>query len=205
MGIYALYIAILTEMSYWLVKYWCDKKSPPEEGEYARDFSGGDVEDVRLRYYHVRGFIFKWPVFFSKKSIFPWSQTYVLNRLGENKIHRDAMYWDAFVGLEMIELGERTVIQDGVVLSSHVVDSIFGSLTIKWVKFGNDCICTPNCSAAPGATIHDNMVILPNTFVTKSKNLPDEVRYCAGTPSKPFEFEGLETIWNKHINEKRND
>ncbi len=141
------------------------------------------MEDIRLRYYHVRGFLFKWPVFFAKKSIFPWLQTYVLNRLGENKIHRNAMYWDFFVGLEMIELGENTIIEDGCVISSHVVDSIYGSLTIKWIRFGKNDICSPNCSAAPGCTIQDNVVVLPNSFLLKVKSYDSENAVFANCPA----------------------
>ena len=83
MFIYMFYIVLLTEMSFWLVNNWANRTSPPEEVNSPEILVGGNVEDIRLRYYHVRGFLFKWPVFFAKKSIFPWLQTYVLNCLGE--------------------------------------------------------------------------------------------------------------------------
>jgi len=186
LGNYYLYIILLTEMSFWLVNYWCNRKSPPVEGEFPRNFAHGDAEDPRIRYYHVRGFLFKWPTFFTKKSPFPWLQNYVLNRLGENKIHPDAMYMDSFVGLEMIEMGAGTIIGEGTCVSSHIVDSIYGALTIRWIKLGENNIISTNCGTAPGTITGDNISVLPNSFMVKGKTYDREQKYYVGSPAKPY-------------------
>lgn len=201
---YFLYIIILTELTYLLVEYWTNRKSPQQEGEFARDFKDGDVEDTAIKYYHIRGFLYKWPVFFAKKSIFPWIVHYILNHLGENEIHKNAMYLDAFVGLEMIGLDENAVVGDACVISSHIVDSIFGSLTIRWVRVGKNSILLNNISSAPGSTLADNTFYFANAFFAKGKSATSTEKYFYGVPARPMKYEGVEAAAAKNFTPSKN-
>jgi hypothetical protein len=111
-----------------------------------------------------------------------------LNRLGENKIHPDAMYMDSFVGLEMVEMGAGTIVGEGTCISSHIVDSIYGALTIQQIKLGDNNIISTNCGSAPGTLTENNIVVFPNSFMVKGKSYATEQKYYGGSPAKPFKI-----------------
>ena len=177
---YFLYIVSLSICSKWLNSYY-EYKSPPQQGTFVREFEKGDVGSSLIHYYHLRGFLYKWPVWVAKKSIFPWRLNYVLRRA--NKIDKDFMYGDAYVGLELNDLRKNAVVMEGAVLSSHVVDSLYGNLTIKQVIVEEGGVILPNGIAAPGVIVGENMVLGPNTYAPKDwAVLPSEQKMRWGVP-----------------------
>ena len=147
---YSVYIWLMAVCCHWL-NFYFEKKCPPREGVFSREFKGNNVANPEVHYYHLRGFLYKWPVFIAKKSIFPWMVNYTLRKVGGNRIHRDAQYGDCFVGLEYTEIGKQAVMMDGSGLSSHVVDSLFGSLSLQTIHIGNRATLHSNLIVAPGA------------------------------------------------------
>ena len=165
---YFLYIWLMSKACRLLNIYY-EHKSPSTEGVYAREFKDGNIADIALQYYHLRGFMYKWPVWMAKKSIFPWLVNFVLcdMTMGGNDIDKDALYGDAFVSLEFTTLDAGAVIMDGVCISSHVVDSIFGNLTMKRVTVQKNGVMHANSIMAPGGVITQGMAIGPRAFATK--------------------------------------
>src|SRR6056297_2834006 len=106
---YGGYIYFTTFFCKILVNYY-NQKSPPREGIFLRSFEKSGMKNPELDYYHLRGVLYKWPVFFSKKSIFPWSVNYVLREVGDNKVHKDAWFGDVYVGLEYANAEENAIV-----------------------------------------------------------------------------------------------
>jgi hypothetical protein len=198
-GIYYIYIQSLSFFTNFFMKRW-NKISPPEEGTFDRKFSGNDAEDERIQYYHKRGFMIKRPVFFSKKSMFPWTVHDILNKLGGNEIHPDAMYLDSFVGLEHIKLEPGFVGGDGIVLSSHVVDSIFGNLTIAGCHCEKNSVMATNSIMAPGSHLSENTHLVALSFAIKGQKSEAKDLYLIGIPAKQTDqFTGSFELANSYF------
>lgn len=166
--------------------YW-NRKSPPVEGLFQRTFGEKDVADPRIKYYHYRGFIIKNPLWYASKSPFPWLINTVLVKVGHNQIDKNVVYMDACPSLEFGTVNKDAVIMMGVLYSSHVIDSLYGNLTIKRVTIGENSILYPNSVFAPGTTIQDNCNMLPFSMTPKDYRTEDNSKYYNGTPAKPFD------------------
>ncbi len=172
-----------------LLNLYYDKQSPPREGVYSREFTAKNVADRDLQYYHLRGFMYKLPVFWAKKSIFPWMVNYVLRDMAGNEIHKNAYYGDAYVALEFSELGDGAVIENGCTVSGHVVDSIFGNLTLKKVTMEKNSTLNATGIMAPGSRLSENVAVAPRSFVTKDLILTTEKsEYYYGGPAKKSDY-----------------
>lgn len=68
--LYFVYLMILIEFATFWVKRW-HKKSPPKEGVFKRVLAEVNSEEGRMmKYYHKRGFIIKYPMWLTSKSLF---------------------------------------------------------------------------------------------------------------------------------------
>ena len=167
-----------------ILHWYYNKKSPAKTGVYSRKFTKHNVADLAVHYYHLRGFMYKWPVFISKKSIFPWTVNFVLRDMAANKIDKDVIYGDAYVSLEFTDLHQGAVIMDGTTLSSHVNDSIFGNLTIEEVTVEKNGVMQTNSIMAPGGTISEGTAIGPKTFVPKGWRIErEDSKFIYGAPA----------------------
>jgi hypothetical protein len=164
--------------------YW-NRKSPPTEGLFYRTFSKKDVADPRIKYYHYRGFIIKNPLWYASKSPFPWLINLVLTKVGHNVIDKSVIYIDAAPSLEFTTVKKNAVVMMGVLYSSHVIDSLYGNLTIKRVIIGENAILYPNSVFAPGTTIDKNCNMLPHTMTPKDFKTDENKKFYNGTPAKP--------------------
>lgn len=181
---YMLYIWSITQCSQLLNNYF-EKKSTPQQGTFVRSFENGNVSSPILHYYHLRGFLYKWPVWVAKKSPFPWMLNMVLRDMAKNKIDKNFMYGDVYVGLELTTLAEGAVIMDGGIISSHVIDDLYGALTIKECQLKENAVMLPNSVITPGVTIDSKMSLGPNAFVPKSWMITDQTsNFIYGVPSK---------------------
>lgn len=187
---YLLYIVMMTKLCTILVNRW-ERISPRVEGVFRRSFEESNVEDDRIKYYHARGFLYKWPVFTAKKSIFPWTVNYVLRNVGKNKIHRDAQYLDCFVALEFTDIGDQMFIMYATTLSSHVVDSLYGNLTIKTIKGEQYSSLQPHGIVSPGVTIKEKNMIFGFLTVPKDKVVTDLVNFPHGIK---YKYDGMESV-----------
>ncbi len=181
---YFLYIWSITFASK-LLHLFYNKQSPPQQGVFSRTFKDGNVSNPILHYYHLRGFLNKWPVWVAKKSLFPWTLNYVLRIMAGNKISKNFMYGDVYVGLELTDLRDGGVIMDGGIISSHVVDSLYGNLTIKECHMNKNAVMMPNSVMTPGGNIDSNMVLGPNAFLPKEWVISDpQHQFIYGVPAK---------------------
>ncbi|MFW9949391.1 MAG: hypothetical protein ACFFKA_04635, partial [Candidatus Thorarchaeota archaeon] len=103
--LYYLYMLLLIEFSAIWVRIW-NKKSPPIEGVFKRVLDDKQGEEGKMiKYYHKRGFIIKYPMWLTSKSPFPWLVNRALKRISHNKLGKNVIYCDSYVGLEFTELG----------------------------------------------------------------------------------------------------
>ncbi len=188
--LYYLYLLLLIEIAALWTRRW-NKKCPPRQGTFERDFSAvknkTEVGTI-LNYYHKRGFIIKYPMWLTSKSPFPWLVNRTLRRIGHNKIDSNVIYCDAYVGLEFTDIGENTFIYPTSVLSSHEVNSIFGNLNILEIKLGKNNSLFPGTVVGPGAVTDDNNVFLPGSMLPKGWNGVKCKYTYRGAPAKPSLF-----------------
>jgi len=191
--LYFLYIILLIEFTALWVRRW-NKKSPPAEGVFKRVLEEKDSKEGKMmKYYHKRGFIVKFPMWLASKSPFPWLVNRVLRRIGHNKLGKNVIYCDAYVGLEFTELGDNVFIYPTSALSSHAVNTIFGKISMMKITMGKNTTLYPGIIMGPNAITTDNNVIFPNTVLHKNwRGKPDKF-YYQGSPGRPIE--------TNHINE----
>jgi len=189
--LYYIYLILLIEFAALWSRYW-HKKSPPQEGVFARILDDvNSPEGKMLKYYHKRGFIIKYPMWLTSKSPFPWLVNRTLRRIGHNKIGKNVIYCDCYVGLELTDLGENTFMYPSTSLSSHAVNSIFGKITMLEIKLGKNTTLYPGIIAGPGVLTTDDNVIFPNTVLHKSWRGKPGKKYYQGSPGRPIEITHL--------------
>lgn len=185
-GVMVIYIVGVVETAAALDRYW-NTKSPPTQGTFKRHFRPGEAESDIIKYYHYRGFIIKYPLWLAYKSPFNWLNYYVLKRVGHNHIHKTAQYIESFPCLEFSNIGENTIIYTGSVISSHIVDGIFGKLTISEVTLKNNVTVNAHAAYAPGSIIEDHFVGLPHTMTRKDFRVTEGKKYYSGASAKPVD------------------
>ncbi|MBD3196275.1 MAG: hypothetical protein GF317_14550 [Candidatus Lokiarchaeota archaeon] len=185
--LYYIYLIILIEFSALWVKFW-NKKSPPVQGVFERVLSDMTKEEGKMiKYYHKRGFIIKFPMWLTAKSPFPWLINRTLRRIGHNKIGKNVIYTDNYVGLEFTEIEDNTFLYPTSALSSHAVNSIFGKISILEIKIGRNSTIYPGIIIGPGAEVKEQNVIYPNTVLHKNwRGKPNEFYYY-GSPGRPID------------------
>ncbi|MHA1913344.1 MAG: hypothetical protein ACW986_11980 [Promethearchaeota archaeon] len=182
--LYYLYLILLIEVSALWVRRW-NKKVPPQEGVFARVLDDvNSPEGKMIKYYHKRGFIIKYPMWLTSKSPFPWLVNRTLRRISHNKIGKNVIFCDAYVGLEFTDVGDNVFIYPSSAYSSHAVNSIFGKLTIFEVKFGENTTLYPGTIAGPNAITEANNVIFPNSILHKNWRGRPGKFYYQGNPAR---------------------
>jgi len=185
--LYYLYLITLIEVSALWVRRW-NKKSPPQQGVFTRVLDDiNSPEGKMIKYYHKRGFIIKYPMWLTSKSLFPWLVNRTLRRISHNKIGKNVIFCDAYVGLEFTDVGDNVFIYPSSGYSSHAVNSIFGKLTILEVKFGEYTTLYPGIIAGPNAITEANNVIYPNSILHKNWRGKSGKYYYQGNPARPLE------------------
>jgi len=192
LALYYLYLLLLIEFSTLWVRKW-NKQSPPRQGIFKRVLKDVDCpEGKMIKYYHKRGFIIKFPVWLTAKSMFPWLINRTLRRVGHNKIGKNVIYCDGYVGLEFTDLGDNTFIYPTTALSSHAVNSIFGKISILEIKLGKNTTLYPGIIAGPGVLTTEDTVVFPNTVLHKNwRGKPNE-KYYQGSPGRPITISHLD-------------
>jgi len=185
--LYYVYLILLVEFTALWAARW-HKKSPPKQGVFQRVLDDLNSEEGKMmKYYHKRGFIIKYPMWLTSKSMFPWLVNRALRRISHNKIANNVVYCDAYVGLEFTDLDENTFFYPTSALSSHAVNTIFGKITMLEIKLGKNTTIYPGVIAGPNAVTKDNYVIFPNTVLHKNwRGKPDKFFY-QGSPGRPIE------------------
>ncbi len=185
--LYYIYIIILIEFTAFWVQSW-NKKSPPKQGVFRRALDEVDSQEGEMmKYYHKRGFIIKYPTWLASKSPFPWLINRVLRRIGHNKIGKNVIYCDSYVGLEFTNLGDNVFIYPSSGLSSHAVNTIFGKITMMEIKLGKNTTLYPGNIVGPNVVTADHNVIYPNTILHKNWRGKSGKFYYQGSPGRPID------------------
>ncbi|KKM95576.1 hypothetical protein LCGC14_1186800 [marine sediment metagenome] len=183
---YYLYLVILIEFVALWSRIW-NKKSPPQEGVFARNLDDKVGPEGRLmKYYHKRGFIIKFPLWLTSKSPFPWLMNRTLRRIGHNKIGKNVIYCNAYAGLEFTKLDDNVFIYPSSGLSSHAVNSIFGKISILEIRMGKNTTLYPGCMVGPNAVTEESYTIYPNTILHKNWRGKPGKSYYQGSPGRPL-------------------
>ena len=190
--LYFIYLILLIEFTALWTRRW-SKKSPPKEGVFKRVLDDVNSEEGKMmKYYHKRGFIIKYPMWLTSKSPFPWLVNRALRRISHNKIGKNVIYCDSYVGLEFTDLGDNVFFYPTSALSSHAVNTIFGKISMMEIKLGKNTTFYPGIIAGPNALTKDNNVIFPNTVLHKNwRGKPDKY-YYQGSPGRPIEIKHLD-------------
>jgi len=184
--LYYVYLIILIEFTAFWTRKW-NKKSPPVQGVFKRVLDDVNSEEgTMIKYYHKRGFIIKYPMWLTAKSPFPWLINRTLRRIGHNKIGKNVIYCDSYVGLEFTDLGDNVFIYPTSGLATHAVNTIFGKISILELKLGKNTTLYPGIIAGPGVLTTKNNVIFPNTVLHKNWRGKPGKLYYQGSPGKPI-------------------
>ena len=189
--LYFFYLILLIEFTAFWTRRW-NKISPPVEGVFKRVLDDKDDEEGKMiKYYHKRGFIIKFPMWLASKSPFPWLVNRALRRISHNKLGKNVIYCDAYVGLEFTEIGDNVFIYPTSALSSHAVNTIFGKISMMKIVMGNNTTLYPGIIMGPNALTTDNSVIFPNTVLHKNwRGKPDKF-YYQGSPGRPIDVDHI--------------
>ncbi|MFX1499724.1 MAG: hypothetical protein ACFFDH_02025 [Promethearchaeota archaeon] len=185
--LYYIYLIILIEFTALWARKW-NKKSPPMQGVFRRVLDDTKTKEGQMmKYYHKRGFIIKFPMWLTSKSPFPWLINRVLRKISHNKIGKNVIYTDSYVGLEFTDIGDNSFFYPTSSLSSHAVNTIFGKITIMEIKIGKNNTFYPGTIMGCGALTTDDNVIYPNTVLHKNwRGRPGKVHY-QGSPGRPID------------------
>ncbi|MBY9014078.1 MAG: hypothetical protein KGD68_00155 [Candidatus Lokiarchaeota archaeon] len=189
--LYFVYLILLIEFTALWTHRW-NKKFPPVEGVFKRVLEDKDSKESKMmKYYHKRGFIIKFPMWLTSKSPFPWLVNRALRRISHNKLGKNVIYCDAYVGLEFTELGDNVFIYPTSALSSHAVNTIFGKISMMKIIMGKNTTLYPGIIMGPNALTTDNNVIFPNTVLHKNwRGKPDKF-YYQGSPGRPIDVDHI--------------
>ncbi len=186
MGCYLIHVFFAC----FITRFWwrlTEKNCPSKDGVIARN-----IPSTTLNYYHIRSFMIKYPKNLVIKGPFPWLANWMYNFIGTNKIGKGTTIEEQTCGAKFIEVGDNCYIGVNSILSSHIVDGIFGNISFFKVKLGdNITLSTLNCMA-PGTEINDNAYLLPLACTSKFNILKGN-NYYFGVP--------LRKIFRKKIQE----
>jgi acetyltransferase-like isoleucine patch superfamily enzyme len=186
--LYFVYFGFTVLVTTGFLRYY-DKKSPPTTKVLKRQFKDKNHPDYKLlHYYHMRGAIIKYSLWFAQKSPFPGLLQRVLRLYGHNEIGNRVMYDNCFPGLEFTAIADDVVMEPGTSLSTHVVESLYGNLVIANVTLGEgavvgiNSIVGPGITVAPGFQMGDNNMAYQNWPLVKQAG--NDSTFFNGSPAK---------------------
>ena len=164
--IHLLFLAFLTRVL-WNIT---EKKSPSKDGIIPRN-----IRSKTLNYYHIRSFLIKYPKYVFTKGIFPWLANWMYNFIGTNEIGRGTTIEEQVCADKFIQIGKNSYIGVNSVLTSHLVEGIFGRTVYFKLKIGDNVTLGGwNCFAS-GSQIDDDSYLLPSAsggkhYIVKGNN-----------------------------------
>ncbi|MFX1257544.1 MAG: hypothetical protein ACFFAN_06785 [Promethearchaeota archaeon] len=181
-----LFIALITRIL-WRIT---EKKSPSKDGIIPRN-----IPSKTLDYYHIRSFLIKYPKYIFTKGAFPWLITWLYNFVGSNKIGKGTTIEEQICGDKFIKIGKNCFIGVNSVLTSHLVEGLFGNVIYFKVKLGDNVTMSAFDIIGPGCELGDNCYIFPLASTAKYYVLKGN-NYYYGLP--------LRKIFKKKIKEYLN-
>ena len=162
-----------------ITRYWwgvTEKDCPSKDGIIPRN-----IPSKTLNYYHIRSFMIKYPKNSVIKGPFPWLANWMFNFIGTNKIGKGTTIEEQACGAKFIEVGDNCYIGVNSILTSHLVEGIFGNIAYFKIKLGDNVTFSALNCIAPGTEINDNSYLLPLACTSKFNNLKGN-NYYFGIP-----------------------
>jgi len=162
-----------------IVRFWwrlTEKNSPSKDGIIPRN-----IPSKTINYYHIRSFMIKYPKNSFTKGPFPWLTNWMYNFIGTNKIGKNTTIEEQVCGEKFIEVGDDCYIGVNSILTSHLVEGIFGNIAYFKIKLGNNVTFSAFGCVAPGTEVGDNSYFLPLASAGKHSVLKGN-NYYFGIP-----------------------
>ena len=162
-----IFIALITRVLWFIT----EKKSPSKDGIIPRN-----IPSKILNYYHIRSFMIKYPKNVFTKGIFPWLANWMYNFVKTNEIGKGTTIEEQVCADKFIQIGKNSYIGVNSVLTSHLVEGIFGNIIYFKLKVGDNVTLGGwNCFAS-GTEIHDNSYLMPSAhggkhYIVKGNNI----------------------------------
>jgi len=167
-----LFLVALVARFFWRLS---EKKSPSKPGIIPRNFPS-----KILNYYHIRSFILKYPKNAFTKGMFPWLQPWLYNFMKASQIGKGTTIEESPANDKFLKIGENVYLGVNSVLSSHMIDGIFGNITYFKVKVGDNVTAAAKNLIAPGTEIKENSYLLPLASTPKHSILKGNSYYFSG-------------------------
>lgn len=168
-----------------------EKKSPSKEEIIPRS-----VPSKTLNFYHIRSFLIKYGKNIFIKGPFPWLANWFFNFIGSNIIGKGSTIEEEVCADKFCEIGKNCYIGVNSVLTTHLVEGIFGRITYFKIRIGDNCTFTALGMVAPGGKFGDNTYFFPYGGALKYSEIKGD-NYYFGTPirkifkKKVMEYLGL--------------
>lgn len=160
-GLYLLHLFMvgLITRFYWQLT---EKRSPSKDGIIPRN-----IRSKTLNFYHIRSFLIKYPKNIFTKGPFPWLKNWFYNFVGSNVIGKGSTIEEQVCGERFVKMGENCYIGVNSVLTSHLVEGIFGRIPYFQIKVGDNVTMAGLNCIAPGTEVRDNSFLLPLSATAK--------------------------------------
>lgn len=168
------FIALFTRLL-WAIT---EKRSPSKDGVIPRN-----IRSKTLNYYHLRSFIIKYPKYIFSKGLFPWLTTWLYNFVKTNSLGKGTTIEEQVCADKYLETGKNVYIGVNSVLTSHVVEGIFGDISNFKIQIGDNVTMGGWNALGPGGVVKDNSVWLPAAHSGKHYKVRGE-NYYFGVPMR---------------------
>ncbi|MBN1801677.1 MAG: hypothetical protein JW891_09245 [Candidatus Lokiarchaeota archaeon] len=175
-------IALITRVL-WAIT---EKRSPSRDGIIPRN-----IHSKTLNYYHLRSFIIKYPKYMFSKGLFPWLTTWLYNFVKTNSLGKGTTIEEQVCADKYLETGKNVYIGVNSVLTSHVVEGIFGNISNFKIKIGENVTMGGWNATGPGGVIGDNSVLLPAAHAGKHFNVLGK-NYYFGVPMRKLTIKKIQ-------------
>lgn len=173
MGIYLLHLFFIALITSWFYKY-ADKHGAVQ-GIFDRNL---DETSREIDYYHVRSFLFKYPIFAITRSPFPWLLNWELNFFGSNKLGKGTVLEETFIHSH-INFGKNCYLGTMAHMTNHLVDGVYGeeNLTFFGIDIGNNSVLNALTGGLPGTEMGPDTTLLPMATTVKYDKLQGNAFY----------------------------
>jgi hypothetical protein len=185
---YFLHLILVALITRWL---WgiTEKKSPSKDGNIPRN-----VPSKTLNYYHIRSFMIKYGKNAFIKGPFPWLSNWFFNTVKSNVIGKGTIIEEQVCADKFIEVGDNCYIGVNSVLTSHLVEGIFGRITYFKLRVGDNVTMAGLNMYASGCHIHDDAYLLPMACGGKHYKLKGNNYYFGRPVHKIFKKKLMEYL-----------
>lgn len=170
-----LFIGIITRF-WWRLS---EKIVPTKNGIIPRN-----IPSKTLNFYHIRSFLIKYPKYVFTKGAFPWLANWMYNYVGSNKIGKNTTIEEQVCGDKYINVGENCYVGVNSVLTSHLVEGIFGNVIYFELLLGDNVTLAGLNNYASGCELRTDSWLLPWASGGKHYVVKGKKKYYFGLPPR---------------------